>query len=117
MNRGPHDLSSHILVCHETACGQPLHFGKNHKASDVKVNVGPCKLTTTVLFVEEAVVVLMQEKWLEEQKADIVSLEGQLTNSQARVSELEGRLADAQTSAIDQVNPQRTLLPGLQGDL
>ncbi len=47
----------------------------------------------------------MQEKWLEEQKADIMNLEGQLGSAQSRVTELENRLADAETSAIDQARP------------
>lgn len=47
----------------------------------------------------------LQEKWLEEQKADIVDLEGQLTSAQAQAAELQERLADADTSHIDQVRP------------
>ena len=45
----------------------------------------------------------VQEKWLEEQKADIVDLEGQLNSAQAQAAELQERLADADTSHIDQV--------------
>lgn len=45
----------------------------------------------------------LQEKWLEEQKADIVDLESQLTSAQAQAAELQERLADADNSHIDQV--------------
>ena len=44
-----------------------------------------------------------QEKWLEEQKADIVDLEGQLVSAQAQAAEMAERLADENTSHIDQV--------------
>ncbi|KAK9837993.1 hypothetical protein WJX74_009185 [Apatococcus lobatus] len=62
---------------------------------------GPLELTAHESLASSSILDA-QEKWLEEQKADILDLEGQLTSTQARAAELEERLADESTSHIDQ---------------